>query len=222
MAIDWAATGSMVAGIGTWAGVAALVWATVKGRQSLREWKQQKALEREMSVAEEVLTASYVIQAAIDELYRAIDGAKISITLFSGLVQKDPKVASQMDDFFTQTSRILLQQDHERVIDLVSKAMPAAKAFLDEDCYQSLQKLRSAYLRLLSIKQLLSQESELDTGKLEMTAERFQAMCRRALTNIDFHRRKHDNDSIAECIEILEKSLIPKIRGIAGISVAAH
>ena len=54
--IDWAATGSMLQGIGTIGGVGAVIWGAVKATDT---WKQQKVAERRSDAAERILIATY-------------------------------------------------------------------------------------------------------------------------------------------------------------------
>ncbi|MCL6683757.1 hypothetical protein [Sphingomonas alba] len=60
--IDWAATGSMLQGLGTIAGVSAVVWGTLKATGT---WKAQKLAERRSDNAERILTAVYKGRRAI-------------------------------------------------------------------------------------------------------------------------------------------------------------
>lgn len=62
---DWAATGSILTGIGTLAGAAAVAFAAVVGRQTFADWKRQKKEERRMEVAERILTLAYELRDEI-------------------------------------------------------------------------------------------------------------------------------------------------------------
>src|SRR5438094_128266 len=63
--IDWAATGSMIQGLGTAAGVFAVIWGALRATTL---WKQQKVAERRLESAERILTASYKIRRAMYEV----------------------------------------------------------------------------------------------------------------------------------------------------------
>lgn len=63
-AVDWDATGSMVAGLGAWAGVAAVVYAANQGANVFKSWKRQKVEERRMDLAEQVLNHAYELHDA--------------------------------------------------------------------------------------------------------------------------------------------------------------
>jgi hypothetical protein len=63
-AIDWAATGNMLSGIGTVAGSGAVLYAAYVGRQTFKGWKRQKIEERKIAVAEQILTLAYRLKRA--------------------------------------------------------------------------------------------------------------------------------------------------------------
>lgn len=58
-AIDWAATGTMLQGIGTIGGAGAVVWAAIKGANTFDAWRRQRLAERKQDQAERILTAAY-------------------------------------------------------------------------------------------------------------------------------------------------------------------
>jgi hypothetical protein len=62
--IDWAATGQMLSGWGTFAGAAAVAFAAYKGADTFLSWKRQKRTERRMAVAEEILVVFYNFKRA--------------------------------------------------------------------------------------------------------------------------------------------------------------
>lgn len=60
--IDWAATGTMLQGIGTLAGVGAVVMAAHVGANA---WRQQKLAERRLDFAERILTAAHKARSGL-------------------------------------------------------------------------------------------------------------------------------------------------------------
>lgn len=60
--IDWDATGSMLQGIGTLAGVGAVIIAAHVGANA---WRQQKLAERRLEMAERILTATHKARSAL-------------------------------------------------------------------------------------------------------------------------------------------------------------
>lgn len=59
MPIDWGATGSMLTGIATLAGAAAVAYAAWVGGNTFDSWKRQKVEERRMDAAERIMTLAY-------------------------------------------------------------------------------------------------------------------------------------------------------------------
>jgi hypothetical protein len=60
--IDWAATGTMLQGIGTVIGALAVIGAAYIGSQTFDKWKCQKLAERHIEQAERILTATYKVR----------------------------------------------------------------------------------------------------------------------------------------------------------------
>lgn len=60
--IDWAATGTMLQGIGTLVGALAVIVAAVIGSRTFDNWKRQKLAERHIDQAERILTATYKVR----------------------------------------------------------------------------------------------------------------------------------------------------------------
>ena len=70
--IDWAATGTMLQGIGTLAGACAVAWAANKGADTFDAWRTQKLTERKMDQAEKILTATHDAREALQLVRREI------------------------------------------------------------------------------------------------------------------------------------------------------
>lgn len=68
MPIDWAATGAMLAGIGTVGGSAAIVVAAVLGRKAVEDFRKEKLTEREITHAENILTSAYKLEWATSSI----------------------------------------------------------------------------------------------------------------------------------------------------------
>lgn len=60
--IDWAATGTMLQGIGTVIGAIAVIVAAFIGGNTFKSWRQQKLSERRIEQAERILTATYKVR----------------------------------------------------------------------------------------------------------------------------------------------------------------
>ena len=63
--IDWAATGTMLQGLGTLIGAFAVIAAAIIGSQTFDKWKRQKLAERHIEQAERILTATYKVRRGL-------------------------------------------------------------------------------------------------------------------------------------------------------------
>lgn len=64
-AIDWAATGTMLQGIGTVVGALAVIGAAFIGSRTFDNWRRQKLAERHIDQAERILTATYKVRRSL-------------------------------------------------------------------------------------------------------------------------------------------------------------
>lgn len=67
-AVDWAATGTMLQGIGTVIGAIAVIVAAIIGSRTFHSWKRQKLAERHIEQAERILTATYKVRRALSQV----------------------------------------------------------------------------------------------------------------------------------------------------------
>lgn len=63
--IDWAATGTMLQGVGTVVGALAVIGAAIIGSRTFDNWKRQKLAERHIEQAERILTATYKVRRGL-------------------------------------------------------------------------------------------------------------------------------------------------------------
>ena len=63
--IDWAATGTMLQGVGTLLGAGAVLVAAIIGSNTFKSWRQQKLSERRIEQAERILTATYKVRRGL-------------------------------------------------------------------------------------------------------------------------------------------------------------
>ena len=63
--IDWTATGTMIGGLGTWAGAIAIVIAAWLGRNAIADFREQKLAERKIDYAEKLLSQTRIVNDAI-------------------------------------------------------------------------------------------------------------------------------------------------------------
>jgi hypothetical protein len=63
--IDWAATGTMLQGVGTVIGAIAVIAAAIIGSRTFDNWKRQKLAERHIDQAVRILTATYKVRRGL-------------------------------------------------------------------------------------------------------------------------------------------------------------
>ena len=63
--IDWAATGTMLQGIGTIIAALAVLAAAIIGSRTFNSWRRQKLAERHIEQAERILTATYKVRRGL-------------------------------------------------------------------------------------------------------------------------------------------------------------
>lgn len=95
--IDWAATGSMLSGVGTIAGVIAVIIAAKIGKESFDQWRRQRIGERKIVIAERIQTLTYRLEEAFEEIRFAISSASENAAaqaslIASGLVNDDTPI----------------------------------------------------------------------------------------------------------------------------------
>lgn len=81
VAIDWSATGDMMAGLGGLIGAGAVIYAAPKAADTFSSWRKQKHHERCMIVAEDILTLAYKLSGADgrDHVAEAINQAIMNL-----------------------------------------------------------------------------------------------------------------------------------------------
>ena len=141
--IDWNATGTMLSGIGTIFGAFAVAFAAFKGADTFQKWKQQKAAERRMSVAEDILTWAYQFEQVLPSI-------RSPATFGYESDQSEEKLKLDIPGFEQRDNRHLLQQSqviltrvsaHQEKWDRLFELMPLAKAYFGQATFGDLQEL---------------------------------------------------------------------------------
>lgn len=141
---DWAATGSMLSGLGTIGGGIAIVIAAFLGRQAASNFRKQKVAEREIDHAERALASAYKLQSAIsfirsplstatelDESREELDQTK----WFKDLTEDKRSRIIQSNVFYRRIRRF------EKDFDEANSLLPFVKAYFGEQVYESLRDL---------------------------------------------------------------------------------
>jgi len=66
--VDWAATGSMLQGLGTILGAGTVLIAAIIGSNTFKSWRRQKLSERRFEQAERILTATYKVRRGLSRV----------------------------------------------------------------------------------------------------------------------------------------------------------
>jgi hypothetical protein len=146
--IDWAATGTMLQGIGTIGGVGAVVWAAIKGANTFDAWRRQKLAERKQDQAERILTATYRARRALayvrgvmmwgHELHAAEEQMKEKDG-WAAQTEARQKRLMTAQAFYNRINRT---KDEREALD---ECLPMARALFGEELEQAIEKLNHQF-----------------------------------------------------------------------------
>lgn len=144
--IDWAATGTMLQGIGTVIGAVAVFVAAKIGANTFESWKQQKLAERRAEQAERILTATYNVRRALSLVRSpAMWAAEIqnAETRLKENGEWDNIVGGDNERHrFTQTQAYYIRIETTREVQLALTAcQPMARALFGEELEKAIEKL---------------------------------------------------------------------------------
>ena len=148
--IDWSATGSMIAGIGTSIGAGAVIYAAHKGADTFNEWRRQKHHERCISLAEEILTLTYKLKRAFEGIRSpaifAGEMSEIAEKLReSGLIDRE----EEPDQLLTTAQAALSRTDfHRGLFDRLLDNIPVAKAIFGDQVADQMNVFWSLRVRI--------------------------------------------------------------------------
>lgn len=175
--IDWAATGTMLQGIGTIGGAGAVVWAAIKGANTFDAWRSQKLAGRKQEQAERILTATYKGR-------RALGYVRGPMMLVHELNAAEKKLADK--DWWERTAeerrkrlvtaqayydRLNLAKDDREELD---QCLPMARALFGEELEQAIENLnRQFWIVQVDVESYVDDERGLDR---EFTAKIHRGM----------------------------------------------
>ena len=141
---DWSATGQMLSGIGTISGSIAIVVVAFLGRNAVKDFRQQKVVERQIEQAETALTILYKLKDAISDMRSPATWGHESESSRDELVKLDwfnalPK--DQQERFVQANVFCLRMRRHEDVFDSAFSILPFVKAFFGspaEDSFRTI------------------------------------------------------------------------------------
>ena len=149
MAIDWAATGTMLQGSGTIVGALAVVWAAKKGADTFDSWKRQKIAERKLDQAERILTATYKARQALgfvrspmmwgNELDAAEEKLKEELEKWDAQPDDRQRRLRTAQAHFNRLNRV--KEDRNSLFD----CLPMARALFGEELENSVESLHRQF-----------------------------------------------------------------------------
>jgi len=147
-AVDWAATGTMLQGIGTIGGVGAVVWAAIKGANTYGAWRTQKLAERKLDQAERILTATYKARRGLayvrgvmmwgHELHAAEEQMKEKEGWDAQTKERQERLVTAQA-FYNRINRTKEERD------ALDECLPMARALFGEDLEQAIENLNRQF-----------------------------------------------------------------------------
>lgn len=205
--IDWAATGSMLQGIGTLAGVGAVL---IGAKIGANTWKNQKLAERRLEMAERILTATHKGRTALGyvrspmmwehELSAAEEKLKED-KQWAGLTEVRQKRQTTAEAYFNRLNRT---KDEQLALD---ECLPMARALFSEKLEKAIEKLRHQFwIVQADVKSYIDDEHGTDAE--------FEKKLMRGMFDIKPMNGKVNEVSatIAESVSIIETACEPALR----------
>jgi hypothetical protein len=147
--VDWAATGTMLQGIGTVVGALAVIGAAIIGSRTFDNWKRQKLAERHIEQAERILTATYKARRGLSHVRSPMMWAHET-----DAAEKQLKTNGEWEKTFPESERKSLAtaqayynrlnstQDYQRALE---ECQPMARAFFGEELEKAIEKLNHQF-----------------------------------------------------------------------------
>ena len=134
--IDWLATGSMLQGIGTIIGAAAVLIAAFIGATTFSTWRRQRITERHIDRAETLLGAAYEARSALSAVRspmmfaNEIQAAEAIISAdprFAGLAAEKQKRMTTCQAYYERLKRTLPQRNKLYELEPIARAVFGAE-----------------------------------------------------------------------------------------------
>lgn len=205
--IDWAATGSMLQGIGTIAGVGAVL---LGAKIAAVTWKEQKIAERRLEMAERILTATHKGRSALsyirspmmwaNELRAAEEKLKEDAAWLSQDEGRKKRIVTAQAYF----ERINRAKDDRTALE---DCLPMARSLFSHDLEQAIENLkRQFWIVQVDVESYID-----DDGTLE---PEFSKKIRRGMYEIKARDGETNevSDAIANAVETIERVCEPALR----------
>jgi hypothetical protein len=210
--IDWAATGTMLQGIGAVIGAIAVIVAAIVGRNTFQAWRRQQIVQRHMELAERILTtavrAKDQVRAIRSPLKTASELVSAEKTLESNNFDKKSFSQEAWRNF--QIS----QATHDRLNNCASTwseleaLKPSAYVYFGDNVSSSIETI----LHQVHIIRVDADAYAVDTG-------RDPDFSRKLRETLSFSRTGDRKDELADkmnnAVEIIQSELQPLLRDVA-------
>jgi len=147
--VDWAATGTMLQGIGTVIGAIAVIAAAIIGSQTFKSWKRQKLAERHIEQAERILTATYQVRRSLSYVRSpAMWGHETEAA------EKQLRESGEWEKFYptSERNRLATAQAYYNRLSAtrenqqsLEECQPMARAFFGHDLEKAIEKLNHQF-----------------------------------------------------------------------------
>lgn len=205
--IDWAATGAMLQGIGTWAGVAAVIIGAIIGANA---WKAQKRAERRLEMAERILTATHKAKRAL--------GSIRSIMIWGHELDAAQKQLEENEKWEWETesrkqrlrtgqamyNRLNARRDEVGALD---DCLPMARALFSEELEKAIETLRHQFW-------IVQCDVDAYIDDEHGTDEEFTKKIRRGMYDVSPRKGEKNEvtDTINGAVETIERICEPALR----------
>jgi hypothetical protein len=205
--IDWVATGSMLQGIGTLAGVGAVIWGALIGAKA---WREQKRAERRLEMAERILTATHKGRSALAYV-RGVMMWGHELTAAEEKLKEDEAWTRQTDGlkkrlitaqaFYNRLNRTV---DERSALD---DCLPMARALFSEELEKAVETLRRQFwIVQVDVDSYIDDENGTDAE--------FTKKIRRGMYDIKpgEGERNEVSEAVAEVVGTIERICEPALR----------
>ena len=209
--IDWAATGTMLQGIGTVIGALAVIGAAIIGSRTFDNWKRQKLAERHIEQAERILTATYKVRRDLAIVRSPMmwahetDAAEEQLKA-SGEWEKVWGGDDERKRFATARAyynRLNSTQDDQRALE---ECQPMARAFFGEELEKAIEKLNHQFW---TVKVYVDANHRDKTGaNAEFRKKIESSIC----TGWPSNEENEVDQIIAEQVKLIEDICVPVLR----------
>lgn len=205
--LDWSGLGSMIQGVGTIAGVIAVIWGA---RYGANAWREQKRAERRLEMAERILTATYKARTALAYIRnRMVLGSELAAA--EEILKAEAAFAGETKN---RRDRLIGAQAHYTRINRTASeraalddCLPLARAMFCDELEKAVEALRQQFWL---VQVAVNAYAEDEHG----TDEEFTKNIRRSMSDVEPRagEKNEVSDAIAESVATIERICIPALK----------